>query len=65
MKHRELVDYVHGFVTDPAKEDGYLDKGSSIISNQVRYGRHSTLLSAIISPLVKGILQIYEVFAMH
>ena len=46
MKHRELVDYVHGFVSDPEKEDGYLNKGyswSSInnISNQVRYETHS------------------------
>ena len=38
VKHRELVDYVHGFVADPDKEDGYLNKGyswSSIISTPV------------------------------
>lgn len=37
VKHRELVDYVHGFVSDPAKEDGYLNRGyswNSIASNQ-------------------------------
>ena len=38
VKHRELIDYVHGFVYDPDKEEGYLNKGyswSSIISSQV------------------------------
>ena len=29
MKHRELVDYVHGFVTDPTTEDKYLNKSYS------------------------------------
>lgn len=37
VKHRELVDYVNGFITDPVKEEGYLNKGyssSSLASNQ-------------------------------
>ena len=38
MKHRELVDYVHGFVTDPTTEDKYLNKSyswSTITTNKV------------------------------
>ena len=38
MKHRELVDYVHGFVTDPTTEDKYLNKSyswSTITTKQV------------------------------